>query len=317
MTYKSLMKKIYNLFEKQILKKYLLKDNIYFKKGEKEIRDVKTILFYFPFYEFMHFGDHFFFEPCLKLLENEGYKVEILPIKKMESYFEKLNYKIGNTQNLEKYDLIITRPEFFSKVKKMRNSIIFIDIGYPLIKEPICIDISKKILGVLGISNINEEVKPQFPHFNENLEEFNIDKNKKYIIYNNYIDSGSFRVNKKKLDKLDKFVKNFAQENGLGIIHMGTENDKKKDNRRYQFVEIDLRGKTTVEELFSICYNNNIVGYVGFDNFFMHIFFILNKKNFILFRGRFLSVNREFIIKYVNPPFFYKNNVKSIIEYIK
>jgi hypothetical protein len=307
----SLVKKYINKYLlKQEIKKYKVFDNLYyFKKDNK----VKKILFYFPDYEFMHLGDHFFFEPAMRELKKQGFEVAVSPVKLMEFYFE--NYYIEKKESFEKYDLIITKAEFYDKFKDKlkKHNVIFIDTSYPYIKEPICLDIIKKLYFVLGIDSEEINDRPTvLETFDGSLE---LDTNYKYILFNNYVDSGFFRINQKKLNDLNKKILELKSKTGAKIIHTGSKNDKLKDNNKYNFVDIDLRGKTTVKDIFYLLSQQNVLYNVSFDAFQMHVAFLYNKKSFIKFRGRFLKKNTDFIINYVNPPFRVKNK-KDLIDYI-
>lgn len=317
MTYKSVLKKVFNVFDKFFLKNKRISENIYFT-GEikKNTNDIK-ILLYFPHYEFMHFGDHLFFEPLIRKLVEVGFDTYVMPIKKMEFYFSKLGYKIGNYEEINQCDIIITKTEFIRKVKKYNKSCIYIDTAYRNIKRPLCFDISEKILKVLLIDDLNIDDKPKMYNPTYDVyKKFSLNPKERYIIYNNYIDSGSFRINNKMILKLEKFAKKIKEEQNYKIIHIGTINDKESDLKKYDFVDLDLRGKTTPEDLFGLISLNNIYAYVGFDNFLMHLFFMVGKKNYIMFRGRYFKSNEMFIKKYVNPPFVYNDNLDKLIEYI-
>lgn len=319
MTYISLLKKIYNLYEKTKLKKYKVKENIYYKKGEKNLNEVKKILLFFPYYEFMHFGDHFFFEPLARFLIESGFEVEIMPIEKMKFHFTKLNYTIGSFDKINEYDLIITRPEFINKTKDFKNSLIFINIAYNSINKPLCSDLVYKLDFLLNINKANKfKAVPLLISEDIDIKEkFGINPEEKYVIYNNYVDSASFRITKRKLERLENFLVKYSKDNNLKILHLGSQNDKEQDSRIYGFVELDLRGKTSLEELINLCNHKSVDSFVGFDTFIMHIFFILRKKTYIMFRGRFLKKNRIFIKKFVLPPFYYDKKNEKIIEFIE
>ena len=109
--------------------------------------------------------------------------------------------------------------------------------------------------------------------------------NEKYILFNNYIDSSAFRINKKMLKSLDDKAKELKKKFNARIIHTGSQNDKKNDYKHYDFVDLDLRGKTTVEDIFYLLSRDNVLYNVSFDAFQMHVAFLYNKKSFIKFRG--------------------------------
>ncbi|HEX8462170.1 MAG TPA: hypothetical protein VF623_12100, partial [Segetibacter sp.] len=139
----------------------------------------------------------------------------------------------------------------------------------------------------------------------------------KYIVYNNYLISGSFRVNDDKFERLEEFLKEFlSQKPHYKIIHTGSKKDKEKDKRVYDFVSEDLRGKTTVTDLFDLCSLQNVEHYIGFDGFLMHLFFLQEKKAYVMSRGRWSKNERFFLENYIDPP-FEVDSVNKIKEYIK
>jgi hypothetical protein len=124
------------------------------------------------------------------------------------------------------------------------------------------------------------------------------------VIFSNYLVSGSFRVFKSKHEKLIQYVNeyklNFPDHQ---IIHVGTKNDKLNDKENYSIIDIDLRGETNIDELKQIIKLDEVILYIGFDNFIMHLFFILNKDVKILSRGRWTNKSRFFLENFIDPPY--------------
>lgn len=309
-----ILQKLHNKFEVYMLKKHAIRENIFLLNYDKK-KPVK-ILFYFPNSKIMHFGDHLFFEPLARELKKLGFDIYVYPVKAMAFYFRKNGFKIADDNIFENVDLIITRVDFISVFKDTNHQILFIDTANSSIKMPLCEDLIKKIFSFLDIQNNNYLTIPSNIEANgENLISV-IDKNEKYILFNNYLDSGAFRSGKSHQDLIINFIKKMKGSYGYKVIHTGSKKDKDHDKKDYSFVDLDLRGKTSIEEMFYLCTLKNIVFNVSFDAFQMHLFFINNKKSFIVFRGRYLKTNEKFIKKYVNPPFKYKGSINDLIEYI-
>jgi hypothetical protein len=305
-------KKVFNKLEIFALRHNKIESNLFLLN--KKNKQIKSILLFFPDYEMMHYGDHLFFEPLARNLRLKGYQLYISPIKAMEFYFQSLGYKIAEEVTLNKVDLIITRVEFIKITKKIKNQILLIDTVSSTIKLPLCNDIIEKVSNYLGDDYATYDSVPAY-YCDKNPALLFLNKNDKYIIFNNYIDSGSIRSGSSHQKIIIDFVKNLKSKTGLKVIHTGSNKDKNNDFRKYDFVDIDIRGKTSIKELFTLCSLHNILYNVSFDGFQMHLFLIQKKKSFVLFRGRFLKKNEYFIKKYVNPPFFCKNS-KNLIEYI-
>jgi len=312
---KYLAKKIYNKIEIYKIKKYEIADNLYLVNTSKE--KIKSILFYFPDHQFMHFGDHLFFEPLARELQNVGYKVYVLPIKTMEFYFKTLGFIIGDDILLESVDLVLTKVEFIPKLLHLNNQILFTDTATSDIESPLCLSLINKVFTYLGENSSDCcDMPSTINSYSLNINQ-QIDKEKKYILFNNYIDSGFFRSGVKHQKMIIDCVKKIKINTDYCIIHTGSEKDKKNDLDNYDFVDIDLRGKTSIEDMFYLSSLKNVIYNVSFDCFQMHLFFIINKKSFILFRGRYLKKNDNYIRKYVLPPFSYKGKLSDLIEYIE
>ncbi len=293
------------LLEKINLNQYKVNKNIYFK-GER--REIKNILIYLNNNLLAHLGDQLFFEPLLRSLKNKGIKVSISPTETMKKYFEILKYQIIEKPILQDYDLIITRSDFFYLLKEERN-ILFIKTTN--LSQRVCNMIVDEVFKFLNL-DINSEINYIPQNLNlENYENYLIKKeindNFKYIIFSNYIDSGYMFNNRKKICNLEKFCKTKAKERKYKIIHIGSNNDKKRDKRKYDFIDVDLRGKTDIIDLFYLISLFQVKEYVGMDGFIMHLFFINFKKTNICIRNKLTQKREEEIIKYVNPPFINSN----------
>lgn len=310
-----LVKKVINKYDAFKLHSNVRYDNLYVYNLPKNIKTVKNILLYFPDYQMMHLGDHIFFEPLIRELKKAGFNVEIQPVKMMEFYFINLGYQIGNIKT-KKYDLIVTRIEFYPSLKNSNFSIIYVEIANYKIIQPLCFDIIKKLFNILKIETekIDDIPKLVSSVLSESLKNI-LNSKDKYILFNNYIDSGSFRITKKHYNKLIEYVQELKMKTGYKIIHTGSKNDKQKDKRIYNFVDIDLRGKLSIEDLFNLVQLNNVVYNVSFDAFQMHLFFMAHKKSYIMFRGRFTKRYKNLFVNCFNPPFRIKNP-NELIEYI-
>jgi ADP-heptose:LPS heptosyltransferase len=86
------------------------------------------------------------------------------------------------------------------------------------------------------------------------------------------------------------------QEN-IEIIMVGTKGNKEKDKYTYGFEYIDLRGKTSIEDIIELANQEQIKYFIGFDNFIMHVFSVLQKPSFVVYRGRIGKHKHEMIRK--------------------
>lgn len=316
MTLKSVIKKVLNYINISRIKNFAINENMYFLGQKASPDSINRVILYFPDYEFMHYGDHLFFEPLARFLKLNNINVKVMPVKQMEFYFRNNGYLIGNSDDVKKADLLITRTEFYENIKRlMYENILFINTSSTKINQFLCNDMVNKVASFLSLDSDNFCAKPS--GLRTCPENIKLDSGRNYLIFNNYIDSGFFRVTQKHYKKINDFAQNFARENDLKVIHTGTQKEKANDKKTYDFVDIDLRGKTSLADLFSLASHDNVQYNISFDGFLMHIFYIYGKKSYILFRGRYTKSARNYLINYVNPPFDPEpHEIKDLIEYI-
>jgi len=278
LTFISVIKKVLNYIYILSIKGFAINDNMYFTGSSSSPSSIKRVVLYFPNYEFMHYGDHLFFEPLARFLKLKNFEVKVNPVKQMEFYFIDNGYLIGNNDDVKKADLLITRTEFYIDIRRSINkNILFINTASAKINHFLCADIVGKVADFFSIESDNFQAKPSgLRNCPENIR---LDPSYNYLIFNNYVDSGFFRITKMDYKKISDFAKNFAKENDLKVIHTGTQKEKENDKKTYAFVDIDLRGKTSPADLFYLAAHNNIKYNVSFDGFLMHIFFIYGKKS--------------------------------------
>jgi len=312
-----LINKIINKFEIYSIRKFKVLENFYCLN--KIPVEVRSIGFYFPNYQMMHHGDHLFFEPMMRFLRDQGYDVFVKPIKSMEFYFRELGYEIGSDGEIFSTDLIISKVEWSTLIRRKYSAypVLMVETADNSIGSPLCDDLILKISKILGIKSDNFNSQPSMIHPTLSPQiNAQIEKNAKYYLFNNYLDSGFFRLNFFKKRKLLYFMKTKKKSENILVIHTGSKLDLENDPKQYDFVDIDLRGKTSLSDIFSLVSNDSVIGNVSYDAFQMHLFFMVQKKSFIKFRGRFLLKNEKFVKDYINPPFQYNGNLNELIEYL-
>jgi ADP-heptose:LPS heptosyltransferase len=210
------------------------------------------------------------------------------------------------TSALNFENIFIPKPSFFANRKKYKKCFV-IDFADTRSNHKIT---EQSILSVKNTINSVSSVGL----FKFNIGEIKgidqLDTSKKYYLFNNYINSGSFRkffIDESKLIK--KAIE--LKSSGYSIIYVGSKSDKEQDQKNYPFVDIDLRGIVSIEQLVALCYLPNIYGAITYDNFLMHLMGIFGKKAMVLFRGRFLKKNANHHFLYVNNTFFL--NEKNIV----
>ncbi len=238
-----------------------------------------------------HLGDRLFYFPVMKMLIERDYQIYI--VSGDYTTFDLFNsiYKHNipfHSSNCTKEKIwVIPSASLLANLLNFYQRKIIV-VRYDIKSE---LSVVQQIFNSLGqdIHQVNywlprdEKIKLEKPGI---------------VIFSNYIDSGFFRkwfVCEEKLEKKCIELKKI----GYKIWHVGTQMDKSNDKKKYKFVDRDLRGILSIEQVTNIIRNKNVT-VVSYDNFIMHLGHLFNRKVFILFRGRFSKKHYDFHISSVN-----------------
>lgn len=274
-----------------------------------ELSNVKSILFYFNDDEYMHLGDHLFFIPLIKTFVDNGYNVKIVPTKAMRPLFRELSLPVIERElNFTNYDLIVTRVEMISQFSKYKT--ILVDVSKDL-TQPIC---DQLISDFSNFFNLNSRPIIEYTQFKDSriLTRLGLPHYKKIIIINYFCNASAFMINQAKVNCLADLAAKYAADPEYLLVLVGAADDQSSDD--FDVPYIDLRGKTTVLDMFSLVNCENVAFYIGFDAFVMHIFSLLHKPSYVVFRGRLLKRQHDMLMKYhVN--LFNNHNFVTLLEH--
>ena len=235
--------------------------------------------------EYMHLGDYLFILPVIKSFVDNGYNVIVHSTAASYDFLHKLNFPVTRVEpTCSGNDLLISRFELIPLLHTTPS--IFIHVSKNL-TMPICSQLLYEFNSLF-------DFKPYLPidysvFAKENLLQWlNLPPEKKIIIFNPYCDASSYLVTTQKRMKIIDFVTRLQQQNDNSVIvFTGSLADKNADKfQNYDFVYLDLRGKTSIIDIFSLVSAKNVLAYVGFDSFTMHVFSLYSKPSYVVFRGR-------------------------------
>jgi hypothetical protein len=260
-------------------------------------------IFNFDFtHQTTHLGDRLFFFPLIKSLHDKNIPYRITD----NGLTEKLFYAIYGVCLLsstgKNYINVVPKPSLLCFFKKYDN-LILCDFTDLKVNNKVSLELISSFSLLFNInldSNYSFDFNAKIPLRNEFLTDGD-----SYIIFNNYINSGFFRIFFLDMNLIiDKCI--LFKNSGFKIIHVGSLHDKRNDSNIYTFVDMDLRGLLSPDELISLLSNPNVFGIVTLDNFIMHIGHIFNKNTWVLFRGRFFKSHYLHHLNYIN------NNFSSV-----
>ncbi len=260
-----------------------------------KLKTSNRMLFHFNSNEYMHLGDHLFFLPLVKSFILSGYQVEVAPTKIMQPLFEKLSIPLAKEPvELDKYDLIISRIEMVRRLSKYRALLVNVSKNLTM---PIC---DQLITNFSKFFNLEYPPKIDYTIFKKPglINYLKLDLEKKIILFNLYCDSAAYLINQHKVNLLINLVREYANKPGYQVVLVGSSNDKENSKYKLDFPYFDLRGKTSVIDIFSLVNCENVYCYIGFDAFVMHVFSLLEKPSFVVFRGRIHKSQHDMLKSY-------------------
>lgn len=301
--------KILNLMRKFTMRSI---DGAIYTNTKKPLAAYDSVFFYFDDVQLMHLGDQLYFKPLITKLKNSGYKVLVDPTASMCFFFQDCLVDYTATDFDPQKVLIISRIELLPKIRSKFGAVDYFlcDSMAHQINIPICNYILNSFINYydlkldLSISACDFLDFSLIPYVKYGLA----DKNK-IIFLNNYADSGKFRISsaRKKL-----LLTRLLQERANSyVVHLGTKADKLNDPGDYSnIVDLDLRGMTTPEEIFSLMNLGNIAAVYCHDTYVLHVanffdlninlvfkrFFLYNKQKQIAFTSLFAKKDRNYVV---------------------
>jgi hypothetical protein len=257
---------------------------------------------------FVHIGDHLFFEPIVRQARQHGFGVKVAPTGVMQEYFIDAGYAVVSTQEVLAQDLRIAPTwmyETFNPQERTRR-FIYMNPGDHGMTLPVTNHLTKELMKLMNIE-FNEHVADCRPH--KIVSEYALPGgiSDPVLIYNDSVDSGEFRLGKGHFDKLLGMAEIKCRE-GYTLIRVGTNEEKILNPKRLPFAHIDLRGKTSVLDLFRLLNSPAVMGSISFDTAIAHVALLYEKPVWICMR-RFSRSHREHVMKCVFPSYISKNPI--------
>ena len=307
------------VFLKPALRKTMVAPGLYFlgnggRKFDRILLDLSN-----PSYS--HLGDQLFYQPLIHHLLACGMNITVAPTPAMQDYFRAFYDSAVGAPDDGEFDartlVILPIWAYESRQQYGNASLLLVDLTDSAINSPLSAWLVSQISHLLDIT-ANDH--PDIAHIIQaKLSGHDIPPllpaEGNVALFNNYIDSGKFRINPNHQKALSSCARRLKQENGLTIVHVGSLKDKSGDPKKYDFIDLDARGKLTPLQLTAYFHQPAVKCAITFDNFIMHASLLANKPCHVRFRGRYTHTARQHHFNYVNQAFV---NVpgKNLICYI-
>jgi hypothetical protein len=247
----------------------------------------------------MHVGDQMFFRPLAWRLREAGYNVAVKSTTSLAFLFEDLPRPAPVAQPGA---LVITRSEALGKAFAIYGA----DADYfafRLTAKPVRSPVANVILDAVvewfGIEGVHRGIDRTCllnvaPDPVALVEKLHIPTGRPLIILSNYIDSGRLRKLPWREREMLHRAALLKREMGGVVLHLGTAADLAADRRDYSaLVDRDLRGRTSVRDLFDLMAVPGIGAVLCFDTAILHIANIFKLNTVVYWKYRRSRAERE------------------------
>lgn len=237
-------------------------------------KSLSECVYCFNFNEkYFHLGDELFFYPSIIWLKKNNYAIHITGSK----------LKLFNENAIEGEKIWLIRPDMY--ISKQTNFDVW--KGRSLISK----DIMKNIFHLVNKEFTEKEYEKCKNLMIDKLSEsadktiVNIMNNNQYNVVSTELDSGYWRYSKSYLKNTRYIFSKIDRE--YPLILVGTDDSSYlPENFQLNQFDIDLRGKTSINQLIGLLMNNKVKNIYTYDTFIYHLCCLLDKKNECFVRGQ-------------------------------
>ena len=241
----------------------------------------RGVHFFFDYPPLIHYGDQIFFLPLIRRLAQASIPVRVEPTPPMRFAFAA---HLGEPNDLDGF-LMVTQADLLPVIRARfgpSRPFFLIDTKAMSIDAPISNYLIRAFNRYFSTSLDDRITAADYLDFAfDRSDRFHLGDKENLVVFNNYVGSGRFRIPRRH-DRI--FRKRLATENGF-VIHLGAEQDQATDDRDYAgLVHLDLRGKTTVPDLYAILSLPNLRQVYCHDTAVLHIANLFDVPIRLLFR---------------------------------
>jgi hypothetical protein len=277
------------------------KGNIATYRSMPHLESIKICGVFLNYPEWIKLGDQFWFEPILRTLKEAGIHIILDCTMEMKEYFSDLGYTISPIEAWSKIDILITRKDLVGFcLRRVDVAIVAVDTADFSMIRPVCQEIVDNAIDLIGLQGIKRYYRPRTLPLEKSKFFEGITGSIWFV--NDQVGSGKFRIWEIDRQRLWADVAEKKKE-GEVIVFVGSTEDRKKQIRDENIVDLDLRGELSISSLMRSCKDPRVEGVICFDGFLSHLFESCEKKTIIHYRRQFSANKLAAIKRCYHPPF--------------
>ena len=256
----------------------------------------------------VHIGDHLFLEPTFRACRDRGVSVVIAPIAPMRDYFLEAGYRVVTAEEARAQDLRVSSVYMYDDIPRAdrHHRYLYLNTIDHHIAGRVAEHLAEHVVRAARLEPAAPPIHGRpwlVPPAPTLLDEGTTGaaSDQRWWVFNDAVDSGWFRV----LPSDRRLLADAATEKsreGFRIVRVGSAADLEQRPETLKFDHLDLRGRTSIMDLFRLLRAPQVAGTISFDTVVAHMG-IASDKDAIIHLRRFSPAHQRFLKAHLIPYF--------------
>ena len=250
----------------------------------------------------VHLGDQLFYEPVIRAFRDRGVSVVVAPIPAARDYFREAGYDVVPPAEVLRQELRISSIWMYGYMPRdeRRERFLYLNAIHHDITGPVAEFLAEHALRAACLDPALRPIDGR-PYLVQPGPTPLDDEPGQWMVFNDTVSSGWFRVAPGDRRAVARAAEEMRRE-GFRIVRVGTEAERRARPALVGVEDLDLRGRTSVMELFRLLRSPKVAGTVSFDHVVAHMGMACGKPAIIRMR-RMSRSHSEFMKRFLIPPF--------------
>jgi hypothetical protein len=276
-------------------------------------RAPRSIGFDFSNARHVHLGDHLFFEPMIRACRQRGVDVVIAPGAAMREYFREAGYAVVTPEVVRRQELRVTSVWMYDSMPpaERRTRFLYLNTIDHGIRRPVAEHLAEHVLLAARLDPCLPAIDGR-PYLVAPGPTALDDAEGRWLLFNDSVDSGWFRVTRWDRAVLARVAAE-QRRAGFRIARVGTEAERIARPALVGVEDLDLRGRTSLMDLFRLLGSAKVAGTISFDHVLAHMSMACGKPAIVRVR-RGSRGHVDFMKRFLIPP--YTADRGAMVEYV-
>jgi hypothetical protein len=258
-------------------------------------------------------GDHLFLEPVMRACRVRGVDVVVAPGPAMREYFRDAGYTVVSPDIVLQQELRVTPVWMYDSMPRAerRSRFLYLNTIDHGIEHPVAEHLAEQVVRAARL-DVGAAPFDGRPHLVAPGATLLDDMDGRWLLFNDTVGSGWFRIRQKDRAELAEIAAELRRT-GFRIARVGTEEERLQRPEPLGIEDLDLRGRTSVMDLFRLLASPTVSGTVSFDHVVAHMGMAYGKRATVRIR-RGSRRHVAFMKRYLIPP--YTADRGSLVRYV-